>query len=372
MASDVSVVVATDRFADDLDELIGPHGFRIESIFPADAPTTAVVSAGGVRLRLEAAPVSSPVRVRVGGDGVTAPATFRLPGGTTIEVCPQGAGFELPESQPSLTITHDDGAGAPGRAGMVYRDLLPDRWGGRFVASHISIPAGGPVGDYVHFHRLRFQVLAVQRGWVRVAYEDQGEPIVMRVGDVVLQPPEIRHRVLEASPGLSVIEVACPAVHETVADWDLALPNGVGSADRAWSGQRFVHHVADGAPWTPCSPVDAAGWPVDAVGWPVDAVGWEVRDSGIGAATGGLGGVRFLRPAAGAATGVGVGGAAMRMAAGEFTLLACLVGAVAFETDGVAAVELRPASAVAIPPGSSYRLTAPSVDCELLEVALPG
>lgn len=100
-------------------------------------------------------------------------------------------------------------------------------------------------------------------------------------------------------------------------------------------------------------------------------MGWEVRDSGIGAATGGLGGVRFLRPAAGAATGVGVGGAAMRMAVGEFTLLVCLVGAVAFEMDGVAAVELRPAT-VAIPPGSSHPLTAPSVDCELLEVALPG
>ncbi len=207
-ATAASVVVSTDRFADDLDELTGRLGFRIESIFPADAPTAAVVSGGGVRLRLEAVPAgsSSPVRLRVVASAVDA-ATVRLAGGTTIDVVPPvvGPGFELPASQPSLTITHDDGTGAPGRAGMVYRDLLPDRWGGRFVASQISIPDGGPVGDYVHFHRLRFQVLAVQRGWVRVAYEDQGEPIVMRAGDVVLQPPEIRHRVLESSPGLSVI-----------------------------------------------------------------------------------------------------------------------------------------------------------------------
>jgi len=32
-----------------------------------------------------------------------------------------------------------------GRAGMHYRDLIPDRWDGRFVASHIAVPAGGEV-----------------------------------------------------------------------------------------------------------------------------------------------------------------------------------------------------------------------------------
>ena len=361
MVSEASVVVATHRFADDLDELTGRHGFRIESIFPADAPTTAVVSAGGVRLRLEAVsgcgtgPASLPVRIRVDGtDATAAPHAVHLPGGTVIEVHPPvtGPGFVVPDAQPTLTISHDDGAGgAPGRAGMVYRDLLPDRWGGRFVVSHISIPEGGPVGDYVHFHRLRFQVLAVQHGWVRVAYEDQGEPIVMRAGDVVLQPPGIRHRVLESSPGLSVIELACPAVHETVADWELPLPNGVGPADREWSGQRFVHHVAEGAPW---SPADA------------DAVGWEVRDSGIGAATRGLGGVRFLRPVAGNGER-----SCTRTAAAELTMLAVMAGSVTFECDGEA-TELRPASAVTIPPGTTYRLLAPSDECELLEAALPG
>lgn len=343
------MVLATDRFADDLDELTVRHGFRIESIFPADAPSTAVVSGHGVRLRLEAsaAPASSPVRIRVVRDGPA--ATYRLPGGTVIDECPPITGFELPEARPTWTITHDDaGDGATGRAGMVYRDLLPDRWGGRFLASHISIADGGPVADYVHFHRLRFQVLAVQQGWVRVAYEDQGEPIVMRAGDVVLQPPEIRHRVLESSPGLSVIEVACPAVHETVADWDLPLPTGVGEVDRTWSGQRFVHHVADGAPWTPAG-----------------ADGWEARDSGIGAATAGLGGVRFLRPVGGDAQ------AAPMVGAAELTLLVCLAGTVTFTSDETTA-ELRPGSAVAVPPGRGLRLGSASTECVLLEVSLPG
>ena len=62
---------------------------------------------------------------------------------------------------------------------MRYRDLIPDRLGGRFIASHILIPEGGPVADYVHFHHIRFQMIYCYRGWVKVAYEDQGEPMLM-------------------------------------------------------------------------------------------------------------------------------------------------------------------------------------------------
>jgi hypothetical protein len=31
-----------------------------------------------------------------------------------------------------------------GRAGMMYKDMLPGRLGGRFIASIIKIPTGGP------------------------------------------------------------------------------------------------------------------------------------------------------------------------------------------------------------------------------------
>jgi hypothetical protein len=47
----------------------------------------------------------------------------------------------------------------------------------------------------------------------------------MHPGDCVLQPPQIRHRVLEREPGLAVIELTCPAEHPTRADHDLRLPN---------------------------------------------------------------------------------------------------------------------------------------------------
>jgi quercetin dioxygenase-like cupin family protein len=243
-------------------------------------------------------------------------------------------------------ITHDDGESGVGRAGMRYRDLLPDRWGGRFVASHITIPDGGPVPDYVHFHKVRFQMIFVKEGWVRLVYEDQGKPFVMVAGDCVLQPPEIRHRVLESSPGLEVIEIGCPALHETIADWSLPLPNGAGSESRVWSGQRFVRHVADRSAYHP---------------WRLE--GWEHRDTGIGEATGGLAGVRVARPT--------TGSDAVVSHDTELAMLVVLSGEVTFAS-GIERSRLREGSSVAIPGGLAYQLLDATSDCELLDVTLPG
>jgi quercetin dioxygenase-like cupin family protein len=84
---------------------------------------------------------------------------------------------------------------------------------------------------------------------VRVVYEDAGEPFVMGEGDLVLQPPEIRHRVLESSSGLEVVEITAPALHATFADHLLDLPNDVNSA-RVFEGQKFLHHLSSAVSWT--------------------------------------------------------------------------------------------------------------------------
>jgi quercetin dioxygenase-like cupin family protein len=346
--NDVHVVVPTDRFGDDLTALLDQHGFRVDAIYPADSPSTAIVSAHGVRLRLESSATSMPVNLHLLSDDHTGSAV--LPGGSTLEFRPFTTTYELPDVAPSLVISHDDGERGVGRAGMRYHDLLPDRWGGRFVASHISIPDGGLVPDYVHFHKVRFQMIFVKSGWVRLVYEDQGDPFVMVAGDCVLQPPEIRHRVLEASAGLEVIEVGCPALHETIADWKLPLPNGTGSADRTWDGQHFVRHVAADAPYRP---------------WSV--TGWEYRDTGIADATGELAAARVARPRT-----VREAARAVVPVEREFTLLVVLTGSLRFEADGFEPVVLADGSSVAVPAGTSYAISGASDDCELLEVALPG
>jgi quercetin dioxygenase-like cupin family protein len=346
---DVHVVVATDRFDDDLEALLGVHGFSVDAIYPADAPTTAIVSAHGVRLHVEQSGAPSPVVLHLLSDELTGERA--LPGGSRLVFRPFTTHYELPENRPSLVVSHDDGESGVGRSGMRYRDLLPDRWGGRFVASHISIPDGGPVPDYVHFHKVRFQMIFVKSGWVRVLYEDQGEPILMATGDCVLQPPEIRHRVLEASTGLEVVEVGCPALHETIADRGLPLPNGVGDPERRWDGQAFVHHVAEGAPYAP---------------WAV--AGWEHRDTGIGEATGGLAGVRVARPVGGSADPAGHTVPSTH----ELAFLVALRGSVTFAADGGPPVDLVNGSSVAVPPGTAFALAGASADCELLDVTLPA
>jgi quercetin dioxygenase-like cupin family protein len=227
----------------DLDDALAMFvrlGFRLDTIYPADDPAVALISGHGERIRLER------------GTGIELPR-------------------ELPPLQPAFVIARDDAsAWRTGRAGMKYRDLIPDRQGGRFIASHIRIVDGGPVPDYVHFHDIRFQMIYCRTGWVRLVYEDQGEPFTMHAGDCVVQPPRIRHRVLEASAGLEVIEVGCPAIHATHADHELALPTVV--RDRSYDGQRFVWHRARAATW-----IDGA------------------CDLGIAAATGGVASARVLR-----------------------------------------------------------------------------
>lgn len=175
----------------------------------------------------------------------------------------------VPPTQQALAVDHEQGGSwKGGRAGMRYRDLIPGRHGGAYIASHIHVPDGGPVPDYVHFHDVVHQLIFCHRGWVRVVYEDQGEPFVLRPGDCVLQPPGIRHRVLEASDDLFVVEVGCPAVHRTSVDHDLELPNAEVRPGRRWNGQLFVRHVADEAPWRPTT-----------------EPGGRQQDLGLGAAT---------------------------------------------------------------------------------------
>ena len=347
MTADAHVLVRTSRFDDDVRVLTDGLGFRVDAIFPADAPHTAVVSGHGIRLRLERAVEATPTTLVFVTDEHREPLT--LPGGSIVEFRPRTSTFRLPESSPALVITRGDDGSAVGRAGMRYRDLIPGRWGGRFISSHITIPDGGPVPDYVHYHVIRFQLIFVKAGWVRVVYEDQGDPFVMHVGDAVLQPPEIRHRVLESSDHLEVIEIGCPAEHETIADWTTDLPTSQRRPDRDFGGQRFVRHVAAEATWAP---------------WRIE--GWDCRDTGIGAATDGLAGVRVARATA-ATTSVAPAIAHET----EFAQLVVLAGSVRFSTDEVTA-ELTEGDSVAIPGGTRYRLTEVSADCELLDVTLPA
>ena len=255
-------------------------GFRVETIFPADAPEIAVISGHGSRLRLIRVEGPAPT-IRLVYDQVPLPDLKQLnpPDGVCVELVSASPVVELPTLASSFHISRFGSADwGVGRAGMRYRDLIPDRQGGAFIASHIHIPEGGPVPDYPHFHKIRFQMIYCHKGWVQVVYEDQGDAFIMHPGDCVLQPPEIRHRVLECSTDLEVVEIGCPAAHETWADHELTLPTDRVNPRRLFSGQRFVRHVAAEAKWTPWT-----------------SQGFEYRDTGIAQATNEIASVAVIR-----------------------------------------------------------------------------
>jgi len=168
----------------------------------------------------------------------------------------------------------------------------------------------------------------------------------------VLQPPEIRHRVLESSAGLEVIEVSCPAEHETLADLELELPTPVARPERDFGGQRFVRHQASRADWTP---------------WRVP--GFEARDLGIAAATGGLAGAQVVRWHGRAS---GPSGADQPLSAHDAELLFTFVleGDATLDCGGLERVSAG--DSFVIPAGRGHVLRECSSELELLQVALPA
>ena len=344
-------------------------GFRVTTIFPADDPAVAVLTGHGLRLRLERGAAGG------GGEGPNSAGVLRLlcrdpavaaaavgaavangsavltaPNGTRVELVAAAPPLVVPPVQPSFVVTTmaGDGHWVVGRAGMHYRDLVPDRQGGYVIASHIRIAEGGPVPDYVHFHQVQFQMIYCTKGWVRLVYEDQGPPFVLAAGDCVLQPPEIRHRVLEASAGLEVIEVGCPAEHLTSVDHALELPTPALRPDREFGSQHFVRHVAAAAQWQP---------------WRL--AGFEARDTGIGAATGGLAGARVIRPS-------GPADAPASRHDASLLFMFVLAGGLTLDAAGQSSQTLAAGDACVVPAGLAHAMTACSADLELLEVAMPA
>jgi quercetin dioxygenase-like cupin family protein len=332
----------------------GELGFRVEAIFPADDPSVAVISGHGVTLRLDRALRGDPGRLRLfcrDARELAGPAGGkRAPNGTWLELVEASEPVVVPplSAAPVVSRARDAGAWRVGRVGMLYRDLIPGRQGGRFIASHIRIADGGPVPDYVHYHRVAFQLIYCHAGWVRVVYEDQGPPFVMRAGDAVLQAPEIRHRVLESSAGLEVIEVSSPAEHETRADPSLALPTEAMRPERDFQGQRFALHRAEGSAWRP---------------W--RRAGWEARDFGFGSASGGRISAHVARRARALADDA-------QRHDRELAFTFVLRGAVSLRREQLAPERLEAGDAFVVPAGSAHALLDASQDLELLEVAAPA
>ena len=329
-------------------------GFRLESIFPADDPAVAVMTGHGLRIRLDRGSDDAPGTIRLLCDRpetfAAGKAEIEAPNGTRIEIREREPEFARPPTRHALVVRRmaEEESWVVGRAGMQYRDLIPGRLGGAVIASHIRIPRGGPVPDMVHFHTITFQLIYCYRGWFDLVYEDQGRPFRLEAGDCVIQPPRIRHRVLESSDNGEVIELGVPAEHLTTIDHELALPTGTLDPRREFSGQRFCRHRRRDATW--------AAWRLP---------GFEARRTGIDDATGGVANVEAARAANGAAGAVSSHDADIL-----FTFV--LEGGMRLRAPGLQAQDLRAGDAFVVPPRTRTAYERCSADLELLEVSLPG
>jgi quercetin dioxygenase-like cupin family protein len=326
------VCLPSTDLAADLACFTGTLGFRLDTIYPADDPAVATLSAHGLRIRLERGAALPPGVLRLLCHD---PDTYA--GGRRELTAPGGHAHPHRGRQPSARDAADrarfrgsapEGQHALGdrpRGHAVSRsDSRPSR--GSIIASHIRIPDAGPVPDMVHYHTVGFQLIFCYGGWVRLVYEDQGPPFILRAGDCVIQPPKIRHRVLESSDNLQVIEIGVPAEHVTTLDHEMTLPTPVLRPDRDFAGQRFCRSEAAHAVWTP---------------WRLH--GFEARETGIGAATGGVASVKVAR-AAGPVHGE------VTSHTSDILFAFVLSGSVTLRGDGQGAHALCEGDAYAIPP----------------------
>ena len=66
-----------------------------------------------------------------------------------------------------------------------------------------------------HYHDVEFQMVYVLKGWIKGEYDGAGI-VTMREGSCWLQPPKIKHAVLDYSEDCELLEIILPADFETV------------------------------------------------------------------------------------------------------------------------------------------------------------
>jgi uncharacterized RmlC-like cupin family protein len=131
-------------------------------------------------------------------------------------------GKAKPKTVPKQTFvaSHlDPNAFAEGlRSYAKYRDLgIAAATNGQAVAHVIKMipPCDPAVVSKRHYHDVDFQMIYVLKGWIKGEYDGAGE-VTMREGSCWLQPPKIKHTVLDYSDDCELLEIILPAEFDTV------------------------------------------------------------------------------------------------------------------------------------------------------------
>lgn len=118
-------------------------------------------------------------------------------------------------TEQKLSIVHAEDSEFVGdglRKCFEYRDLgIKAATGGNFHAHVIRAVDQEEDGIGLHRHNeIEFQMVYILKGWMRFWYEGEGE-VVAKQGTCILQPPAVKHDVLEWSDDLELLEITSPA-----------------------------------------------------------------------------------------------------------------------------------------------------------------
>jgi quercetin dioxygenase-like cupin family protein len=104
------------------------------------------------------------------------------------------------------------------RSYAAYRDLLIEQATGGAAQAHVIRLLGKcdpKVVSIPHYHGVQFQILYMLKGWMIGEYEGAGR-VKMTAGSCWIQPPGIRHQVIDYSDGCEMLEIILPAKFKTV------------------------------------------------------------------------------------------------------------------------------------------------------------
>jgi mannose-6-phosphate isomerase-like protein (cupin superfamily) len=126
----------------------------------------------------------------------------------------------MAQSKQNFTVSHrkrGDFNAAGLRSYARYRDLgIAAATDGLAHAQVIRfVPPCTDAARQLHYHDVQFQMVYVLKGWIKSEFAGHGAH-TMRAGSCWLQPPGIRHRVLDYSDDCEVLEVILPAEFATV------------------------------------------------------------------------------------------------------------------------------------------------------------
>jgi mannose-6-phosphate isomerase-like protein (cupin superfamily) len=125
-----------------------------------------------------------------------------------------------PRPKQRFTVSHRNEADFKSslRSYANYRDLGISAATNGLAQAHVIrfVPPCRPEEvSKLHYHDVDFQMVYVLKGWIKSKFEGEGE-IVMRTGSCWIQPPRIKHAVLDYSDDCEVLEIILPAEFPTV------------------------------------------------------------------------------------------------------------------------------------------------------------